>query len=119
MGVHSRRINGWAIETAVDGPITAAAIVEAAEQARVFGGQFQVWVLDASRVTDFDVSTLPEIQRQTESLRVRGLDRIAIVLPAQARVYVGFIQLSLHDQIHVFPFDSEAAALEWIGRGCR
>lgn len=121
------RINAWALGTTVTGPVGQPAIEEAGRQMRAYAEQrasaatspVQVWMLDASGATDVSMDVLPAIKGQVDVLRTIGMDRIALVLPPAARGYVDFVKASLHEQIHVFPFDSAEAAITWINGGCR
>jgi len=120
MAVNSRRIYTWAMETIVTGPVTSEAIRDAAAQ-YMATGMGQVWLLDATGATDFDIGSLPELREQaTHMQHAGGLDRVALVLPAAAQLYKSFIQSALESEsLNVTMFDTADAAYAWIASSCR
>ena len=114
MTVLSQRIYSWAFETAISGAVSAQTITEAAGQFHHAGGG-RVWLLDAGRATSFDLSALGSISENVAALRADGLDRVALVLPEQARAFASFINV---EPVVVYPFETRDQAIAWIQRGC-
>ncbi len=115
--VATRNIFSWALESHFSGIISAATLREAAGQfAQMSGGRGQVWLLDAGDVSDFENDTLPAIQEVVTGLMSIGLDRVAIVLPPVARLFLPTVTQSI--PIQVFSFENVDDAEDWIRDGC-
>ena len=116
----SQRLNGWAIETALDGQIDARSVADAAAQLRMAGGA-RVWLLDGSSVQGLDLALLDAVRSEFATLRTHlGLEYVALVVPAAAVAAVGMMVVVPDPRMpRVRVFATRTEGLAWIRNRCR